>query len=203
MFFDKLSAIFLDFKWLGLWISDPVWNLDRLQPNLFLTIQYPDTSGFQIPTVSIILDPHCILIQVASFETAEKEGERLLRSCANVASVAAKNRSAESSPMTTLQKTASSRQLFSSHSSPSNSFNKYSNVVVGGKVLVVSGAIQKSVSSPTGTIQKSFCSPGKNCNKILLFLILFPQFWFLDKHFTRHYCLSWAVYNTVGIWIIN
>ena len=26
-------------------------NLDHLQPNLFLTIQNPDQSGFQIPTV--------------------------------------------------------------------------------------------------------------------------------------------------------
>ncbi len=101
-----------------------------------------------------------MFLKVAPFETAEKEGERLFRSCANVAAVS-KNRSAESSPMTTLHKTPSARQLFSSHSSPSNSYNKYSNVVVGGKVMVVSGAIQKSVSSPTGTIQKNFCSPGK------------------------------------------
>ena len=32
-------------------ISDPIRNPDHLQPNLFLIIQNPDKSGFQIPTV--------------------------------------------------------------------------------------------------------------------------------------------------------
>ena len=70
----------------------------------------------------------------------------------------AKNRSAESSPMTTLHKTSSAKQLFSasSQSSPANSYNKYTNVATKGPVA----NFQKSVSSPTGTIQKSFCSPG-------------------------------------------
>ena len=49
--FDKLAAICLDFKWLGFRISDPVRNPDHLPPNLFLTIQSPDWSGFQIPIV--------------------------------------------------------------------------------------------------------------------------------------------------------
>ena len=35
-------------------ISDPIQKPDRLQPNLFLTIQNPDKSGFQIPTVLYI-----------------------------------------------------------------------------------------------------------------------------------------------------
>ncbi len=59
---------------------------------------------------------------------------------------------------------SSSKQLFpaSSQSSPGNSFNKYSNVgAAGGKASIVTATFQKSVSSPTGTIQKSFCSPGK------------------------------------------
>ena len=36
---------------LGFQISDPVQNPDPLQPNLALTIQNPDKSGFQILTV--------------------------------------------------------------------------------------------------------------------------------------------------------
>ena len=40
------------FKWLGLQISDPIWNLDNLKTNLFLTIQNPDKSRFQIHTVT-------------------------------------------------------------------------------------------------------------------------------------------------------
>ena len=51
MFFDKMAAIGLDFKWLGFQISDPIQNLDHLQPNLFLNIQNLDQYGFQIPTV--------------------------------------------------------------------------------------------------------------------------------------------------------
>ena len=51
MVFDKMAAICPDFKWLGFRISDPIQNLDHLQPNLFWTIQNPDYVGFQIPTV--------------------------------------------------------------------------------------------------------------------------------------------------------
>ena len=94
---------------------------------------------------------------MASFDMAEREGDRLLRH-------PLKNRSAESSPMTTLQKTANNAQaLFSSHSSPSSSYNKYKSQQQQqpqfGKVSSPPGTIQKSVSSPTGTIQKNFCSP--------------------------------------------
>ena len=46
-----MAAIYQDFKWFGFWISDPIRNLHPLQPKLFLTIQNPDKSGFQIPTV--------------------------------------------------------------------------------------------------------------------------------------------------------
>ena len=72
----------------------------------------------------------------ASLEMAEPK-ERVLQH----------HRSAESSPMTTLQKTNSRGHLFSSHSSPSNSFNKYG------------GIIQKSTVSPTGAVQKGICVP--------------------------------------------
>ena len=51
MVFDKMEAICLDLKWLGFWISDPIWNPDHLQTNIFLTYQNPDPSKFQIPTV--------------------------------------------------------------------------------------------------------------------------------------------------------
>ena len=34
---DKMAAICPDFKWFGFRISDPIWNPDHLQPNLFLT----------------------------------------------------------------------------------------------------------------------------------------------------------------------
>ena len=37
-----MVAICPDFKWLGFWISDPIHNLDTLQPNLFVTIQNQD-----------------------------------------------------------------------------------------------------------------------------------------------------------------
>ena len=40
--FDKKTAICLDFKWLGFRISDPIQNLDHVQPNLYSTIQNPD-----------------------------------------------------------------------------------------------------------------------------------------------------------------
>ena len=43
MIFDKMVAICLDFKWLGYQISDPIWNLNHLQTNLYF-----DTSGFQM-----------------------------------------------------------------------------------------------------------------------------------------------------------
>ena len=46
-----MAAICPDFKWLGDPISDPIWNPDHLQSNLFLTIWNPDYPGFQIPTV--------------------------------------------------------------------------------------------------------------------------------------------------------
>ncbi|XP_059090497.1 uncharacterized protein LOC131886245 isoform X2 [Tigriopus californicus] len=66
-----------------------------------------------------------------------------------------RNQSAENSPITTLQKASpASSYLFSSHSSPSNSFNKYN-----PKMSTPPGTIQKSVSSVTGAIQKNFCSP--------------------------------------------
>ncbi len=86
---------------------------------------------------------------MASFNITEKEREHLLFRRP------LKNRSAESSPMTTLQKSGSN-QVFSSHSSPSNSYNKYFG---SGKVSSPPGTIQKSVKSPTGTIQKNYCSP--------------------------------------------
>ena len=35
---DKMGAICLDSKWLGFRISDPIWNRDHLQLNLFLAI---------------------------------------------------------------------------------------------------------------------------------------------------------------------
>lgn len=81
-------------------------------------------------------------------------------------------RSAESSPMTTLQKGEAgslplARHLaFSSNSSPSDSFNKYRYVSPPGTMqrslgLIQKsvGAVQKSISSPTGTIRKNYCSP--------------------------------------------
>ena len=48
---DKMAPICPDFKCLGFGISNPIQNPDHFQPNLFLTIQNPDLSGFQIPTV--------------------------------------------------------------------------------------------------------------------------------------------------------
>ena len=63
------------------------------------------------------------------------------------------HRSAESSPMTTLQKTSSRGHLFSSHSSPSNSYNKYGS----GRTPPSAG---KSTISPTGgAVQKGICVP--------------------------------------------
>ena len=41
MIFNKMAAIFPDFKWLGICISDPIQNPEDLQPNLFLTIPNP------------------------------------------------------------------------------------------------------------------------------------------------------------------
>ena len=49
--FVKMVANCPDFKWLDFWISDSIHNPNHLQTNLFLTIQNPDQSGFQIPTV--------------------------------------------------------------------------------------------------------------------------------------------------------
>ena len=48
MVFDKMVAISNDPDF---HISDPIQNLDQLQPNLFLTIQNLDKSSFQIPSV--------------------------------------------------------------------------------------------------------------------------------------------------------
>ena len=31
--FNKMVPIYLDFKWLGFHISDPIWNSDHLKPN--------------------------------------------------------------------------------------------------------------------------------------------------------------------------
>ena len=42
MVLDKMAAIYSDFKWLGFQISDPIQNMDHLQPNLFPTIQNPN-----------------------------------------------------------------------------------------------------------------------------------------------------------------
>ena len=39
---NKMAAICQDFKWLGFRISDPIWNLDHLQTELFFTIWNPD-----------------------------------------------------------------------------------------------------------------------------------------------------------------
>ena len=51
MILDKMAPICPDFKWLCFRISDPIWNPDHFQPNLFLTIPNPNRFGFQIPTV--------------------------------------------------------------------------------------------------------------------------------------------------------
>ena len=45
-----MAAICQNFKWLGFGISDPIGSPEQSQPNLYLTIQNPDKSGFQIPT---------------------------------------------------------------------------------------------------------------------------------------------------------
>ena len=42
MVFDKMVATYPDFKLLGFRISDHIYYLDHLQPNLFSTIQNPD-----------------------------------------------------------------------------------------------------------------------------------------------------------------
>ncbi len=89
---------------------------------------------------------------MASFSMADKEGERLLFRRP------LKNRSAESSPMTTLQKGGNAPVFSSYHSSPSNSYNKYFGGS-GAKVSSPPGTIQKSVKSPPGMIQKNYCSP--------------------------------------------
>ena len=49
---DKMMAICPNFKWLGFRISDPIWNPEHLLPNLFSTIQNPDSLDFQIPLYS-------------------------------------------------------------------------------------------------------------------------------------------------------
>ena len=48
-----MAPISPDFKWLGLQISDPIWNQDHLQTNLFLTVQNPEKSRFQNPAVTV------------------------------------------------------------------------------------------------------------------------------------------------------
>ena len=45
--FDTMVAISPDFKWLGFRFSDPIPSPNHLQPNLFLTVQKADQSGFQ------------------------------------------------------------------------------------------------------------------------------------------------------------
>ena len=47
----KMAPISSDFKWEGFHILDPIQNSDYLQPNLFLTVQNPDLSKYQIPSV--------------------------------------------------------------------------------------------------------------------------------------------------------
>ena len=49
--FSKMAAICQDLKWFSFQISDTIWNLDHLQPNLFSTIWNPYLSGFQTLTV--------------------------------------------------------------------------------------------------------------------------------------------------------
>ena len=51
MAYDKMVAICLDFILFVFQISNPLQNPENLQTNLFLTIPYTDSSGFQIPTV--------------------------------------------------------------------------------------------------------------------------------------------------------
>ena len=51
MVFEKMAAIFRDFKWSGLEISDPIQNQEPLPANFFLTIQNPEASIFLIPTM--------------------------------------------------------------------------------------------------------------------------------------------------------
>ena len=60
---DKMATICPNFKWLGLWISDPIWNPHHLQPNLFLIIWNPDESGFQNPSDD---KPNSILLLLSS-----------------------------------------------------------------------------------------------------------------------------------------
>ena len=57
MVFDK--PIWLDFRWLGCWISDPIQNPDQLLPNLFLIIQKS--------SLVWISDPHCTCTRVKIF----------------------------------------------------------------------------------------------------------------------------------------
>ena len=47
-----MAAICSDFKWSSFQIFDPIWNMDHLQTNLFLTIPNPKVSRFHIPTAS-------------------------------------------------------------------------------------------------------------------------------------------------------
>ena len=51
MVLDKMAAIYLHFKGLAFETSGPIWRLDHLQTNYFLTILILDLSGFQIPAV--------------------------------------------------------------------------------------------------------------------------------------------------------
>ena len=53
MVLEKMAAICPYFKWLDFHISDPIQNLDHLQTKLFSTIQNPDSSRSQIPTVLV------------------------------------------------------------------------------------------------------------------------------------------------------
>jgi len=82
----------------------------------------------------------------SSFGVVDREGERFM-------ALATRNRSAESSPMTTLQKHAH----LSSHSTPSNSYNKY-----GNKNNSPGSVLQAVKKGPSGAVQKKFCSPARS-----------------------------------------
>ena len=54
MFFDKMGAICLDFKWLGSQISDPIRNPNHLQPN-FLSFYHSKSWLVQISQLRSML----------------------------------------------------------------------------------------------------------------------------------------------------
>ena len=49
MVFDKMAAIYQDFKFLGFGVSNPIQNPDHLQHNLYLTIQIQTSPDFRSP----------------------------------------------------------------------------------------------------------------------------------------------------------